>query len=1325
VLLARRVVLISLTLFAAQAALLVAGFYENVFSIFPTVLRLALSALVAFVCFRAAQRAGRFGRQFWLLISLAFCIWLAGGLIVAYFEEILHAPMAQWWPSAIFFYLFSAPIVAALLLDERSETTTIKWERTLDLAQVAILAITAFLVFFYVPSLSQTSGEALSGRALKLHLYRDTFLTTAFALRGAFSRSRAARVLYSRMALFLLLYGATSVLYFYGRGNWQLPTGLLDLIASAPLVVLVLLAATWTPVQQETWKPPKPKFRMDTAWVQILSWMFPFLILSMAPRIPFDLIVVCIISAFASLICAVSRIGVTVRNQKKTMADLQASEERFSKAFHASPIPMAILRARDKKLVDVNDAMLSMGGDFTRDEVIGSNGVELGVWVHPEQRVIIVQRIEQYGSVSDVEWEFRRKDGEIRSGLVFGSMVELEGEPCILWIAQDITERKRAEEALRASEERFSKAFHASPVAMAITELGEGKLLDVNNAWLRQSGYTRGEVIGRTSVDLNLWVHPADRSKLVERMEQVGAVEGVEIAVRKKSGVLSIGLISAEAIELEGKPCILWVTQDITRQKEAGEKLRASEERFSKAFNSSPIPMTILRLRDKTLVDVNEAMVRLTGYQRTEGLGSSSVELGAWVHPEERAVILSRLERGEPVRDVEMEYRNKSGEKRFALIAVEKIELEGEACLLWVAQDITDRKQAEEMLRASEERFSKAFRSSPAPMTIIRLSDAKIIDVNNALLRQGGYTREEVFGKGVFDLGIWVNPEERAMVVERLKKEGTVQGLEIPLRRKTGEVRTAMASAELIELGGDPCILWAFLDVTSLKETAEKLRISEERFSKAFRLSPHAMTISRHLDGRYLDVNERWVQWANISREQMIGHTSVELGIWSEKERAAYLAELNRAGFVRNWEVTFHLRTTGPFIGLLSSELIELNGEKCIISAIQDITERKKLEEQLRQSQKMEAVGLLAGGVAHDFNNLLGVILGYADLIAEQVASQRELCEEVEQIRNAAERAASLTKQLLAFSRRQLLKPIVLDLNGVVSETERLLGRLIGEHIVLVTKLEPALGRVKADRAQIEQVIMNLAVNARDAMPLGGTLTIETANVVLDAEYAREHIGAHPGRYVMLAMSDTGVGMDNETQARVFEPFFTTKDPGKGTGLGLATVYGIVKQSEGSIWLYSEIGRGTTFKIYLPEVDDPLESATARVRATPQAKGTEVILLVEDEDALRNLVFDYLRRTGYAVLAARNAQEAMERCRGTHINLLLTDVVLPGVSGPELAREVREMHPTAKVLFVSGYTDGAMAQHGLLEHGAKLLHKPFRMPELGRMIRDVLDAQKA
>ena len=401
-----------------------------------------------------------------------------------------------------------------------------------------------------------------------------------------------------------------------------------------------------------------------------------------------------------------------------------------------------------------------------------------------------------------------------------------------------------------------------------------------------------------------------------------------------------------------------------------------------------------------------------------------------------------------------------------------------------------------------------------------------------------------------------------------------------------------------------------------------------------------------------------------------------------------------------------------------TAELAKANAQMEI-----ELTERKQLEQQLLQSQKMEAVGRLAGGVAHDFNNLLTVIIGFSQLLLLDCpagSAQRELLEE---IARASEQAATLTRQLLAFSRQQLLEVRVLDMNTVVAEVGKMLDRLIGEDIDLVTVQSKDLGRVKADPGQIEQVIMNLAVNARDAMPKGGKLTIEAANVELDEAFARDHLSLAPGPYIMLAMSDTGVGMDAKIQERIFEPFFTTKERGRGTGLGLSTVYGVVKQSGGSIWVYSEIGRGTTFKIYLPRVDEVAKPAPPAFELEKRLEGTETILLVEDAEAVRLLIRSTLKSKGYTVLETRHGNEALGILEqaGKPIDLVLTDVIMPGMSGRELAETVKKSHPDIRVLYMSGYTDDAVLRHGILEPGNHFIQKPFRPVDLIRKVREVLD----
>jgi two-component system, cell cycle sensor histidine kinase and response regulator CckA len=392
----------------------------------------------------------------------------------------------------------------------------------------------------------------------------------------------------------------------------------------------------------------------------------------------------------------------------------------------------------------------------------------------------------------------------------------------------------------------------------------------------------------------------------------------------------------------------------------------------------------------------------------------------------------------------------------------------------------------------------------------------------------------------------------------------------------------------------------------------------------------------------------------------------------------------------------------------------------------EDVTEKRILERQLQMAGKMEAIGRLSGGIAHDFNNLLGVMIGYSQLFRRKLDPQSPLIEYADEIQKAGQRAASLTRQLLAFSRQQILTPAVLNLNDLVADMERMLPRLLGEDITVTASLFPELAMVKADQGQIEQVIMNLAVNARDAMPTGGKLRIETANVKMDRAYVRQHPGAKLGDYVMLAVIDSGTGIDQETLPHIFEPFFTTKEVGKGTGLGLATVYGVVKQSGGYISVHSEPGKGAEFQIYLPQVHEEI-SATPSPAFSGSLQGTETILLVEDAESLRKLAQAFLQSHGFRVLVAQDADEAirLEARHSAEIHLLLTDVIMPGMNGRALAETLQPRHPEMRVLYMSGYTDSFIAVHGVLDQGKALLNKPFTEECLIKKVREVLDAEVA
>ena len=523
-------------------------------------------------------------------------------------------------------------------------------------------------------------------------------------------------------------------------------------------------------------------------------------------------------------------------------------------------------------------------------------------------------------------------------------------------------------------------------------------------------------------------------------------------------------------------------------------------------------------------------------------------------------------------------------------------------------------------------------------------------------------------------------------------------------------------------------------EVTKHKLTEEALRDSEKRYRLLFESNPFPMWVYDLDTHTFLAVNEAAILHYGYSREEFLGMTIEDIHAAEDVAMPPATEDASNVSHVNTQAVrSRHRKKDGTIIDVeITSHQLVFDERAAEVVLASDITERKRAEEtlhatgeQLRQAQKMEAVGKLAGGVAHDFNNLLTAISGHSELSLRRLGTDDPLRRNLEGIKSASERAASLTRQLLAFSRKQVLQPKVLDLNDVVVETNKLLRRLIGEDIDLLTVLEPSLGKIKADPGQIGQVLMNLSVNARDAMPRCGKLTIETSNIYIDEEYARRHVSVAPGWYVMLAVSDTGCGMDDATQKRIFEPFFTTKEVGKGTGLGLSTVYGIVKQSGGNIWVYSEEGRGTTFKVYLPRTDKVVEKLEASSSHDDTPCGTETVLLVEDEEIVRDMTHEILRMSGYHVLESSHGSEALDVCEKHPgpIHLMLTDVVMPHMSGRELAERLMPLRPEMRVLYMSGYTDDAIVHHGVLDEGMAFIEKPFTPNALARKVRESLDAR--
>jgi len=757
------------------------------------------------------------------------------------------------------------------------------------------------------------------------------------------------------------------------------------------------------------------------------------------------------------------------------------------------------------------------------------------------------------------------------------------------------------------------------------------------------------------------------------------------------------------------------------QHKHAERELRESEERYRLLFerNLAGVFRTVM---DGHVLECNQAMANILGFASPREIVDRHVG-GLNFSDDDRAGIFERLKVERRLTNFEMRLRRQDGSPVWVIgnISLLPLTTTGLRIIEGTLIDITARKLAE----SENGRLALVVNSSDDAI-FSTTREGIIVTWNAGAERMFGYAAEEIKGKH-FSTFI---PEERRVDLagnqERLFHGEALVHYEHENMRKDGSrIQVSLTLSPIKDAAGFVTGVSVIArDITERKRAEESLRESEERFRATFENAGIGMAL--------VDMQGRPFRSNPILR-QMLGYSEEEFGRmafteFTHPDDRALDWELYRdliGGKYEKYEMEkrFLKKGGGVLWGLMTVSLIKGGDGRpvCAVGMVQDITERKDLEEQVRLAVKMEAVGRLAGGVAHDFNNLLTIINGYTELLMDKFASDDWASIYLKEIAQAGERAAALTRQLLAFSRSQVLAPQVLDLNAVVSNLEKMLRRLIGEDIELSTALAPSLGRVKADPGQIEQVIMNLVVNARDAMPNGGHLTIETSNAELDETYARNHVTIKPGPHVLLAVADTGVGMAPETQAHIFEPFFTTKEQGKGTGLGLATVYGIVKQSGGSIWVYSEVGQGSVFKIYLPIVNEGPTPEQVKTE-TDSSGGTETILVVEDEVGVRSLINLALVSSGYKVLETDGAKSALELCAKYDgpIHLLLTDVVMPQMSGPMVAERVATLRPGIKVLYMSGYTDDAVVRHGVLTQEMPFIQKPFSPLALRKKIRGVL-----
>jgi PAS domain S-box-containing protein len=1042
-------------------------------------------------------------------------------------------------------------------------------------------------------------------------------------------------------------------------------------------------------------------------------------------------------------------------------ANAGPGDGQFEVVFSTNPLAMYVADQDTLRFLEVNAAAIRQYG-YSRAEFLRMKITE----IRPAADVPnFLDSIRKSGTSPTGVGHLRhhRKNGEVFDVEVTSRKISFAGQDAVLVVTQDIGERRAAEQKL-AEHAAFSSALtENSPLAIVALDLNR-RVQTCNPAFERLFGYSLAEI---SEKELETLIAPGEQREemlgFVRRVMTGDIVRVISKRQRRDGSLVDVRIIGVP-LTVNGKQTgTFGIYEDISERSRAGEAQHRAEEKYRRLFEGA-VEGFFESTPAGRFVTANPAMARIVGYSSAAEMIREIQDIGKqlYVDPITRNELMRGLEEKGILEGFECPMRRRDGSTIWISLNVRAIRDSSGKIVSHdgTAEDITERKRSELIRQVTTEIIHAVSVTDnlDALLRLIHASLGKVLDASNCFVALSDAST------GKFHFPFFVDRFDAAPApdkMEDLDRSCTSYVF------RTGEAMLIsqdrfdqLASKGEVELVGTPCPSWLGVPLRTPAETIGVLVVQNYERENVY--TTHDLEFLSSVGGQIALAIERkraeerardsearlrllieqlpavlWTVDRNLRFTSAVGSGLARLGLKPNQLVGMSLSDYFETRDQSFTPIAAHLRAVagdpvtfpvewekGSYACHVEPLRDAAGGVQGAICMALDVTDRKQLEEQFRQAQKMEAVGRLAGGIAHDFNNLLMVIQGYADLLADRLPAGESLHRNAEQIQTAAQRAAALTQQLLAFSRKQILAPKVLNVHSVVADMEKMVQRLIGEDIELETSSKPDLWLVKADRSQIEQVVMNLAVNARDAMPKGGRLMIETANVEFDASVSHSPAVVAPGKYVMLAVTDNGCGMDTKTQAHIFEPFFTTKEKGKGTGLGLATVYGVVKQSGGYVWMYSEPGHGTTFKIYLPRIEDET-AAAGRDRSASAAslpRGSEVVLLVEDELGVRELAREYLEMSGYTVIVAPDGHTAIELAAmhsGT-IHLLMTDMVMPGIGGRELAERVLAVRPDIKILYMSGYTDQAVVHQGILGTDAPLLQKPFTLATLTMKLREIL-----